>query len=172
MGSWWFSIGHHCRIWSTNVTWPFSKRHLSNFKGDRSFVLFSKSNKPLFRTRPRVKAQKSCVARVRFYRVSVGTRWRPKGFCPMPIVSSMQITTILQFIVHNVLSMHNPPMLLVPSMHIAKYTIHVFLRNCKIVTLIQYSMQYLPCNSALLAQEILFLTQKGTFFAQRSPKSA
>ena len=33
-------------------------------------------------------------------------------------------------------------------------------------------MQYIPCNSALLAQEILFLTQKGTFFAQRSPKSA
>ena len=33
-------------------------------------------------------------------------------------------------------------------------------------------MQYIPCNSALLAQETLFLTQKGTFFAQRSPKSA
>ena len=29
-------------------------------------------------------------------------------------------------------------------------------------------MQYLPCNSALLAQETLLLTQKGTFFAQRS----
>ena len=27
-------------------------------------------------------------------------------------------------------------------------------------------MQYIPCNSALLAQETLFLTQKGTFFAQ------
>ena len=26
-------------------------------------------------------------------------------------------------------------------------------------------MQYIPCNSALLAQETLFLTQKGTFFA-------
>ena len=24
-------------------------------------------------------------------------------------------------------------------------------------------MQYIPCNSALLAQETLFLTQKGTF---------
>ena len=24
-------------------------------------------------------------------------------------------------------------------------------------------MQYLPCNSALVAQETLFLTQKGTF---------
>ena len=33
-------------------------------------------------------------------------------------------------------------------------------------------MLYIPCNSALLAQETLFLTQKGTFFAQRSPKSA
>ena len=33
-------------------------------------------------------------------------------------------------------------------------------------------MQYIPCNSALLAQETLFLTQKGPFFAQRSPKSA
>ena len=32
-------------------------------------------------------------------------------------------------------------------------------------------MQHIPCNSALLAQETLFLTQKGTFFAQRSPKS-
>ena len=27
-------------------------------------------------------------------------------------------------------------------------------------------MQYVPCNSALLAQEMLFLTQKGTFFAK------
>ena len=27
-------------------------------------------------------------------------------------------------------------------------------------------MQYIPCNSALLAQETPFLTQKGTFFAQ------
>ena len=27
-------------------------------------------------------------------------------------------------------------------------------------------MQYIPCNSALLAQETLFLTEKGTFFAQ------
>ena len=33
-------------------------------------------------------------------------------------------------------------------------------------------MQYIPCHSALLAQETLFLTQKGIFFAQRSPKSA
>ena len=27
-------------------------------------------------------------------------------------------------------------------------------------------MQYIPCNSALLAQETLFLTQKGTFLAK------
>ena len=33
-------------------------------------------------------------------------------------------------------------------------------------------MQNIPCNSALLAQGTLFLTQKGTFFAKRSPKSA
>ena len=32
-------------------------------------------------------------------------------------------------------------------------------------------MQYIPCNSALLAQEALFLPKKA-FFAQRSPKSA
>ena len=30
--------------------------------------------------------------------------------------------------------------------------------------LTQYNMQYIPCNSALLAQETLFLNQKGTFF--------
>ena len=29
-------------------------------------------------------------------------------------------------------------------------------------------MQYKPCNSALLAQEKLFLTQKGTIFAQNT----
>ena len=34
------------------------------------------------------------------------------------------------------------------------------------LNLIQYDMQYIPCNGALLAQETLFLTQKGT------PKSA
>ena len=38
-------------------------------------------------------------------------------------------------------------------------------------TNLHINMQYIPCNSALLAQETLFLTQKGTFFAQRSPKS-
>ena len=33
----------------------------------------------------------------------------------------------------------------------------------KFENLIQYNMQNMPCNSALLAQEKLFLTQKGTF---------
>ena len=47
-----------------------------------------------------------------------------------------------------------------------------FERNCKFAKLTQYNMQYIPCNSALFAHETLFLTQKGTFFAQRSPKSA
>ena len=89
------------------------------FRGDRTSVLFSKSNKPHSEPGHEVKAQKSCVARARFYRVSVGTRWRPRGLCPMPIVSSMQITTILE---HNVLSIHLPPMLIVPSMHNTQYT--------------------------------------------------
>ena len=40
----------------------------------------------------------------------------------------------------------------------------VFARNSKFENLTQYNMQYIPCNSALLAQEPLFLTQKGTFF--------
>ena len=48
----------------------------------------------------------------------------------------------------------------------------VFARNSKFANLTQWNMQYIPCNSALLAQKTLFLTQKGTFFAQRSPKSA
>ena len=45
-----------------------------------------------------------------------------------------------------------------------------FARNFKLAILIQYSMQYIPCISALLAQETVFLTQKSTFFAQRFPK--
>ena len=48
----------------------------------------------------------------------------------------------------------------------------VFARNRKFAKLAQWNMQYIPCNSALLGQETLFLTQKSTFFAQRSPKSA
>ena len=35
---------------------------------------------------------------------------------------------------------------------------------------IHYEMQFLPCNSALLAQDTLFLTQKGTFFCQKISK--
>ena len=41
----------------------------------------------------------------------------------------------------------------------------VFARNRKFAKLTRWNMQYIPCNSALLAQETLFLTQKGTFFA-------
>ena len=48
----------------------------------------------------------------------------------------------------------------------------VFARNRKFANSTQSNMQYLPYNSALIAQETLFLTQKGTIFAQRSPKSA
>ena len=38
--------------------------------------------------------------------------------------------------------------------------------------LTQYNMQYIPCNSALLAQgpRCTVFTQKGTFYAQRSQK--
>ena len=39
----------------------------------------------------------------------------------------------------------------------------VFARNSKFENLTQYNMQYIPCNSALLSQKTLFLTQKGTF---------
>ena len=46
----------------------------------------------------------------------------------------------------------------------------VLARNRKFAKLTQWNTQYIPCNSALLAQETLFLTQKGTFFAQRSKK--
>ena len=45
----------------------------------------------------------------------------------------------------------------------------VFARKRKFANL---NMQYIPCNSELLAQVTLFSTQKDTFFAQRSPKSA
>ena len=48
----------------------------------------------------------------------------------------------------------------------------VFARNPKFANSAQYNMQYVQCNSALLAQETLSLTQKGTFFARRFPKSA
>ena len=48
----------------------------------------------------------------------------------------------------------------------------VFARNRKFAKLTRWNMQYILCNGARLAQDTLFLTQKGTFFAQRSPKSA
>ena len=44
----------------------------------------------------------------------------------------------------------------------------VFARNRKKST--QWNMQYILCNSALLAQETLFLTQKGTFCPKISKK--
>ena len=47
----------------------------------------------------------------------------------------------------------------------------VFARNRKFVNLTQYNMQPKLCNSALLTQETLFLTQKA-HFSQRFPKSA
>ena len=48
----------------------------------------------------------------------------------------------------------------------------VFAQNYKFANLIQYNMQYIPCNSALLAKETLFLTQKGTFLAKDLQKKA
>ena len=48
----------------------------------------------------------------------------------------------------------------------------VFVPNCKFANLNQYNMQYIPCNSALLAKEALFLTKTGTFFVQRFLKRA
>ena len=39
----------------------------------------------------------------------------------------------------------------------------VFARNSRFENLTQYNMQYIRCKSEFLAQEKLFLTQKGTF---------
>ena len=36
-------------------------------------------------------------------------------------------------------------------------------RNCNFASFTQYNLQYIPCNSALLAQEKLFMSQKSTF---------
>ena len=47
----------------------------------------------------------------------------------------------------------------------------ILARNCKFANLIQYNMQYVPCNSALFTQETLF-DQKEHFFDQSVPKSA
>ena len=46
----------------------------------------------------------------------------------------------------------------------------VFAGNCKFANLIQYNMQYIPCNNALIAQETLLLFQKSTFFPKDSQK--
>ena len=48
----------------------------------------------------------------------------------------------------------------------------VFAHNRKFAKSTQWNMLYIPWNSALLALETLFLTPKGIFLAQRSPKSA
>ena len=48
----------------------------------------------------------------------------------------------------------------------------VFAHNSKFANLIQYNMQYILCDSALLAKEALFLTKKRHLFVQRLPKSA
>ena len=40
----------------------------------------------------------------------------------------------------------------------------VFACNCKFANLTQYNMQYIPCNSAFLAQETMFLTKKKLSF--------
>ena len=48
----------------------------------------------------------------------------------------------------------------------------VFVGNRKFANLTQLNMQYIPCNSALLAQETLFLTQtpKSHFIPQKISK--
>ena len=40
----------------------------------------------------------------------------------------------------------------------------IFARNCKFANSIHYDMQYIPSNSALLAQETLIFTPKKTFW--------
>ena len=59
-----------------------------------------------------------------------------------------------------------------------KRVIAIFVTNASFLRVIanlhistQYNMQYIPYISALFAQETLFLTQKGTFFAQRFKKN-
>ena len=45
-------------------------------------------------------------------------------------------------------------------------------RNCKFANLIQYNMQYIPCNSALLAQKNIVVVPKKAPFCPRSPKKS
>ena len=42
--------------------------------------------------------------------------------------------------------------------------------NPNFANLTQYNMQYMPCNSVLLAQVTLFLIQKGTFLPENFQK--
>jgi len=49
--------------------------------------------------------------------------------------------------------------------------IYRFSRNCKFAKFIQYDMQYMTCNSSLLAGDPLFLYPKKHFFAQSLPKN-
>ena len=44
-----------------------------------------------------------------------------------------------------------------------RYKCVVFARNLKFFNLTQYNMQYIPCKSALLAKEALFLPKKALF---------
>ena len=46
----------------------------------------------------------------------------------------------------------------------------IFARNCKFANLIQYNMQYILCNNALLAQETLLLSKESTFMPKGSNK--
>ena len=46
----------------------------------------------------------------------------------------------------------------------------VFACTFKFANLIQYDMQYIPCNNALLAIEALLLLIKNTFFYTKSSK--
>ena len=47
-----------------------------------------------------------------------------------------------------------------------------FASNCKVANLIQYNMQYMPCNSDLLAQETRFLTPKSCFFSSKKVRKS
>ena len=44
----------------------------------------------------------------------------------------------------------------------------VFARNCKFAISIQYDMQYIPCNNALLAKETLLLSLNSTVLPKSS----
>ena len=52
------------------------------------------------------------------------------------------------------------------------YLPFIFGHNCKFANLINYNMQYIPCYSALYAQETLFLTQMSTFCCPKASKKS